>query len=244
MTLVIAGQPNAGKSSLLNALTGQDTAIVTPVAGTTRDVLTQTISIEGVPVHVVDTAGLRDTQSVDEVEKIGIERAWAQVKDADVLLLLHDLSRSNDAAYETRQTALIKQILQQKNSQSPLLHVFNKTDLVTAVSESAGQQAAMCISAKTGQGLQALRTSLLQSVGWQAQHQEGVFSARQRHVHALAQVQLHTAQALGVLQTPSPALDLLAEELRCAQQQLSCLTGAMSADDLLGEIFSRFCIGK
>jgi len=244
MTLVIAGQPNAGKSSLLNALTGQDTAIVTPVAGTTRDVLTQTISIEGVPVHVVDTAGLRDTQSVDEVEKIGIERAWAQVKDADVLLLLHDLSRSNDAAYETRQTALIEQILQQKNSQSPLLHVFNKTDLVTTVSESAGQQAAMCISAKTGQGLQELRTSLLQSVGWLAEHQEGVFSARQRHVHALAQVQIHTAQALGVLQTPSPALDLLAEELRCAQQQLSCLTGAMSADDLLGQIFSRFCIGK
>jgi tRNA modification GTPase len=244
MKLVIAGQPNAGKSSLLNALTGQDTAIVTPVAGTTRDVLTQTISIEGVPVHVVDTAGLRDTQSVDEVEKIGIERAWAQVKDADVLLLLHDLSRSNDAAYETRQTALIEQILQQKNSHSPLLHVFNKTDLVTAVSESAGQQNAMCISAKTGQGLQELRASLLQSVGWQAEHQEGVFSARQRHVHALGQFQIHTAQALGVLQTPSPALDLLAEELRCAQQQLSCLTGAMSADDLLGEIFSRFCIGK
>jgi len=244
MKMVIAGQPNAGKSSLLNALTGQDTAIVTPVAGTTRDVLTQTISIEGVPVHVVDTAGLRDTQSVDEVEKIGIERAWAQVKDADVLLLLHDLSRSNDAAYETQQTALIEQILQQKNSQSPLLHVFNKTDLVTVVRESAGQQPAMCISAKTGQGLQELRTSLLQSVGWQAAHQEGVFSARQRHVQALAQVQNHTAQALSVLQASSPALDLLAEELRYAQQQLSYLTGAMSADDLLGEIFSRFCIGK
>ena len=244
MKMVIAGQPNAGKSSLLNALTGQDTAIVTPVAGTTRDVLTQTISIEGVPVHVVDTAGLRDTQSVDEVEKIGIERAWAQVKDADVLLLLHDLSRSNDAAYETRQTALIEQILQQKNGHSPLLHVFNKTDLVTTVNETAGQQVSLCISAKTGQGLQELRASLLQSVGWQAEHQEGVFSARQRHVHALEQVQIHTAQALGVLQTASPALDLLAEELRCAQQQLSCLTGAMSADDLLGEIFSRFCIGK
>ena len=244
MKLVIAGQPNAGKSSLLNALTGQDTAIVTPVAGTTRDVLTQTISIEGVPIHVVDTAGLRDTQSVDEVEKIGIERAWAQVKDADVLLLLHDLSRGNDAAYKARQTALTEQILQQKNSHSPLLHVFNKTDLVTAVHESIGQQTAMCISAKTGQGLQELRVSLLQSVGWQAEHQEGVFSARQRHVNALEQVTLHTAQALGVLQTPNPALDLLAEELRCAQQQLSILTGEKSADDLLGEIFSRFCIGK
>jgi tRNA modification GTPase len=244
MKMVIAGQPNAGKSSLLNALTGQDTAIVTPVAGTTRDVLTQTISIEGVPVHVVDTAGLRDVQSVEEVEKIGIARAWEQIKDADVLLLLHDLSRHNDAAYAAHQEELIEQLMQQKNSHSPLLHVFNKADLVTAVSEFVGQQPTMCISAKTGQGVQALRASLLQSVGWLAEHQEGVFSARQRHVQALEQVKINTAQALEVLQAPSPALDLLAEELRCAQQQLSCLTGSMSADDLLGEIFSRFCIGK
>ena len=244
MKMVIAGQPNAGKSSLLNALTGQDTAIVTPVAGTTRDVLTQTISMEGVPVHVVDTAGLRDTQSVDEVEKIGIERAWAQVADADVVVLLHDLSRAQDSEYEALQTALSKQMMQQKSSHSPLLHVFNKTDLVSAVGESVMQQPAICISAKTGQGLQELRAYLLHSVGWQAEHQEGVFSARQRHVQALEQVQMHTGQALGVLQTPSPALDLLAEELRCAQQQLSILTGQMSADVLLGEIFSRFCIGK
>ena len=125
-----------------------------------------------------------------------------------------------------------------------MLNVFNKKDLVTADCELLKQQPAICISAKTGQGLQELRASLLQSVGWQAEHQEGVFSARQRHVQALAQVQIHTAQALGLLQASSPALDLLAEELRCAQQQLSCLTGDMSADDLLGEIFSRFCIGK
>ena len=244
MKMVIAGQPNAGKSSLLNALTGQDTAIVTAVAGTTRDVLSQTISMEGVPVHVVDTAGLRDTQSVDEVERIGIERAWAQVADADVVVLLHDLSRAQESEYEALQTALSKQMMQQKSSHSPLLHVFNKIDLVSAVSESVTQQPAICISAKTGQGLQELRAYLLHSVGWQAEHQEGVFSARQRQVQALVQVQIHTGQALGVLQTPSPALDLLAEELRCAQQQLSILTGEMSADDLLGEIFSRFCIGK
>jgi hypothetical protein len=197
-----------------------------------------------VPVHVVDTAGLRDTKSVDEVEKIGIERAWAQVADADVVVLLHDLSRANDTEYEARQAALIKQIMLQKSSHSPLLHVFNKTDLVSAVGESMMQQPAICISAKTGQGLQELRAYLLHSVGWQAEHQEGVFSARQRHVQALEQVQMHTGQALGVLETPCPALDLLAEELRCAQQQLSILTGEKSADDLLGEIFSRFCIGK
>ncbi len=244
MKMVIAGQPNAGKSSLLNALTGQDTAIVTPVAGTTRDVLTQTISIEGVPVHVVDTAGLRDTQSVDEVEKIGIERAWAQVADADVVVLLHDLSRSHDAEYQARQTVLINQMMLQKSRHSPLLHVFNKIDLVATNSEPLAKQTAIHISAKTGQGMQELCAYLLQSVGWQAQHQEGVFSARQRHVQALEQVQIHTGLALGVLQTPRPALDLLAEELRCAQKQLSILTGEMSVDDLLGEIFSRFCIGK
>ena len=244
MKLVIAGQPNAGKSSLLNALTGQDTAIVTPVAGTTRDVLTQIISIEGVPVHVVDTAGLRDTQHVDEVEKIGIERAWTQVTDADVVLLLHDLSRSHDADYKVRQTALANEIVAQKHSHSPLLHVFNKIDLLATHTEFLTEPTTIRISAKTGQGLQELRTHVLQSVGWQAEHQEGVFSARERHVRALEQVQKHIGQALGVLQTATPALDLLAEELRCAQLQLSSLTGEMSADELLGEIFSRFCIGK
>jgi tRNA modification GTPase len=125
-----------------------------------------------------------------------------------------------------------------------LLHVFNKTDLVSAVVESMLQQPAICISAKTGQGLQELRAYLLHSVGWRSEHQEGVFSARQRHVQALEKVQIHIGQTLDVLQIPSPALDLLAEELRCAQQQLSILTGEISADDLLGEIFSRFCIGK
>jgi tRNA modification GTPase len=122
--------------------------------------------------------------------------------------------------------------------------VFNKTDLFATNSQPLAKQTAIHISAKTGQGIQELCAYLLQSVGWQAQHQEGVFSARQRHVQALEQVQIHTGLALGVLQTPHPALDLLAEELRCAQQQLSILTGEISADDLLGEIFSRFCIGK
>lgn len=244
MKMVIAGQPNAGKSSLLNALTGQDTAIVTAVAGTTRDVLTQTISLQGVPVHVVDTAGLRDTHYVDEVEKIGIERAWAQVADADVVVLLHDLSRSQEADYSTQQTDLINQVMRQKPGHSPLLHVFNKTDLVAMPSEFGHHQPAVCISAKTGQGLEELCSFLLQSVGWLADHQEGVFSARARHVQALERVQTHLDQAQGVLKSSNTALDLLAEELRCAQQQLSSLTGEMSADDLLGEIFSRFCIGK
>ena len=244
MKLVIAGQPNAGKSSLLNALTGQEVAIVTPVAGTTRDVLTQEIAIEGVPVHVVDTAGLRQGESLDEVETIGIARAWAQVGDAEVVVLLHDLTRQQEAAYVQKQNELTAQVVLRRQANSMVLHVFNKADLVDQNHSHTKQEDAIFISAKTGEGLQEFKTALLQSVGWQGAHQEGVFSARARHVQALQKVQAHTAQALVCLQKSVPALDLLAEELRCAQQQLSSLTGTMSADDLLGEIFSSFCIGK
>jgi tRNA modification GTPase len=243
MKLVIAGQPNAGKSSLLNALTGQDVAIVTPVAGTTRDVLTHEIAIEGVPVHVVDTAGLREGESVDEVETIGIERAWAQVGDADVVVLLHDLARQEDKAYVNLQNNLTSQVMLRKHASCVVLHVFNKADIAKQTLDISDARA-IYISAKTGEGLQELKQNLLKSVGWQASHQEGVFSARARHVNALEKVQLHTTQAVDCLQQPIPALDLLAEELRCAQLQLSNLTGTKTADDLLGEIFSSFCIGK
>lgn len=243
MKMVIAGQPNVGKSSLLNALTGQDLAIVTPIAGTTRDVLTHTIAINGVPVHVVDTAGLREAHQADEVEQIGISRAWAQVGDADVVLLLHDLSRQQDLVYTQMQADLVERILQDKNAQCPLLHVFNKSDVVKSA-EGTNDLPSLSISAKTGEGLAALKDLLLHSVGWQSQHQEGVFSARARHVHALEHVQAHIHRALQSLQATTPALDILAEELRGAQQQLSVLTGTITPDDLLGEIFSRFCIGK
>jgi len=243
MRLVIAGQPNAGKSSLLNALTGQDVAIVTPVAGTTRDVLTHEIAIEGVPVHVVDTAGLREDESLDEVEAIGIARAWAQVADADVVVLLHDLARQDDPAYVQRQNKLTAEVLQRKHGSSVVLHVFNKADIANQ-SQTSAETGAIFISAKTGEGLQKLKQHLLQSVGWQASHEEGVFSARARHVKTLEKVQLHTHQALACLKQATPALDLLAEELRCAQLQLSAITGIQTADDLLGEIFSNFCIGK
>jgi tRNA modification GTPase len=243
MRLVIAGQPNVGKSSLLNALTGQDVAIVTPVAGTTRDVLTHEIAIEGVPVHVVDTAGLREDESLDEVETIGIARAWAQVADADVVVLLHDLARQDDPDYVQRQNNLTAQVLQRKHGRSVVLHVFNKADIANQ-SQTSAETGAIFISARTGAGLQKLKQHLLQSVGWQASQQEGVFSARVRHVKTLEKVQLHTGQALASLNQATPALDLLAEELRCAQLQLSAITEIQTADDLLGEIFSNFCIGK
>jgi len=242
--LVIAGQPNAGKSSLLNALTGEETAIVTPIAGTTRDVLSQTIHIEGVPLHVMDTAGLRDMESADEVEKIGISRAWSQVSQADVVLLLYDLGLMQDDGYIKNQRNLEVEINQKKNKEAPLLHVFNKADLLSQAQNQAVKPQQIHISAKTGQGIDELRLFLLQSVGWELNYQQGAFTARARHVQALEKVQEHTKQALShVKHRPAP-LDLMAEELRYGQAQLSLLTGHMTADDLLGEIFSRFCIGK
>ncbi len=245
--VVIAGQPNVGKSSLLNALAGAELAIVTPIAGTTRDKVSQLIQIEGVPLHVVDTAGLRD--ALDEVEKIGVARAWTEIESADAVLFLHDLVRQDQTeatqdaidyiAGDARlESALALKLL--KNT--PVIHVWNKSDMASpeVLSQVKG---GVLISAKTGAGLQRLREQLLQVVGWQAAP-EGVFMARERHVRALHSVQDQLVTAQDQLNAARPALDLLAEDLRQAQLHLSAITGAFSADDLLGEIFSRFCIGK
>ena len=245
--VVIAGQPNAGKSSLLNALAGVELAIVTAVAGTTRDKVSQLIQIEGVPLHVVDTAGLRDTD--DEVEKIGVARAWTEIESADAVLFLHDLSR-RQAGQETTiaidyiaDDARIAETLAIKLPENtPVIDVWNKSDLASAETLN-GLTGGVLISAKTGSGLQALRERLLQLVGWQAAP-EGVFMARERHVRALHRVQEQLVAAQDQLGATHPALDLLAEDLRQAQLHLSQITGAFSSDDLLGEIFSSFCIGK
>ena len=242
LKLVIAGQPNAGKSSLLNALAGAELAIVTPIAGTTRDVLGQSIQIEGVPVHVLDTAGLRALSDADEVEQIGIERAWAQIKQADMVLLLNDLSRMHDPLYVQAQNNLQQDILNAMPARTKLLRVNNKADTLTQAINTDEQD--VSISAKTGLGLQPLREGILVLAGWQSGAQEGVFTARARHLNALQQVHQHLDQAQRLLTTDAPALDLLAEECRLAHQALASLTGEFSADDLLGEIFSSFCIGK
>ena len=250
--VVIAGQPNAGKSSLLNALAGAELAIVTPIAGTTRDKVVQLIQLDGVPLHVVDTAGLRDTgdagdeadgrQGIDEVEKIGIERAWVEIQSADAVLFLHDLSRQgaiNYIAGDARISGLLAQKLPVK---TPVIHVWNKSDMVDALAlEKTVDGIAM--SAKTGAGLQDLRQRLLQVVGWQSAP-EGVYMARERHLQALQHVDQQLARASAQLGATQPALDLLAEDLRQAQLHLSEITGQFTSDDLLGEIFSRFCIGK
>ena len=235
--VVIAGQPNAGKSSLLNALAGAELAIVTPVAGTTRDVVAQTIQIEGVPLHVMDTAGLRHSE--DEVEKIGIERAWGHIETADAVLFLHDLTRLDTPEYIAEEDRITLGLGKKLPKNIPVIDVWNKRDVAGPSTPRAG----VMVSARSGQGLDALRQKLLEAVGWQAAS-EGVFIARERHVQALRRVDAHLLSATAHLSTASPTLDLLAEELRLAQTALNEITGEFTSDDLLGVIFSSFCIGK
>ena len=238
--IVIAGQPNAGKSSLLNALAGAELAIVTPIAGTTRDKVSQLIQIDGVPLHVVDTAGLRE--ALDEVEKIGIERAWTEIESADAVLFLHDLTLQCATNYIAADARIMSTLGQKLPQKTPIIDVWNKSDMASA--EALAQVAGgIAISAKTGVGLQTLRQRLLEVVGWQSAP-EGLFMARERHVRALQNVEVQLAMAAAQLHAAPPALDLLAEDLRQAQIHLSEITGQFTVDDLLGEIFSKFCIGK
>ena len=235
--VVIAGQPNAGKSSLLNALAGAELAIVSAVAGTTRDVVSQTIQIHGVPLHVADTAGLRE--SSDEVEQIGVARAWGQIESADAVLFLHDLTRASLPDYAAADAGILQSLRQKLPASVPVLDVWNKQD----AAPMAGAAEGIALSARTGLGIEALREQLLAMAGWQAVP-EGVYLARARHVQALARVDTHLRLAASHLAAQAQMLDLLAEELRLAQNALNKITGEFGADDLLGVIFSRFCIGK
>jgi tRNA modification GTPase len=231
--VVLAGQPNVGKSSLLNALAGAELAIVTPIPGTTRDRVSQTIQIEGVPLHVIDTAGLR-SHTDDEVERLGIARSWDSIADADAVLFLHDLTRRRHADYEAAEA----QIAERLPAGTTLLHVHTKSDLVAHMPADG-----ICLSARTGAGLQELRQALLESAGWHAMP-DGLFIARARHVQALQRTREHLERAWALGDERAAPLELLAEELRLAHDALGEITGQFNADDLLGEIFSRFCIGK
>jgi len=235
--VVIAGQPNAGKSSLLNALAGAELAIVSAVAGTTRDVVSQTIQIHGVPLHVADTAGLRE--SSDEVEQIGVARAWGQIESADVVLFLHDLTRADQPDYAAADAEILRGLQGKLPASVPVLDVWNKQDAAPTAAPAQG----IALSAKTGLGIEALRDQLLAMAGWRSVP-EGVYLARARHVQALGKVETHLALAASHLAAQAQLLDLLAEELRLAQNALNEITGEFGADDLLGVIFSRFCIGK
>ncbi len=246
--VVLAGQPNVGKSSLLNALAGDDIAIVTPIAGTTRDKVTQQIHIQGVPIHIVDTAGLRDTD--DAVESIGIARTWAEIEKANLIIHLQD-ARTHD---DDLDSAITKRL----PARTPVLKVFNKIDLLDAAdptvhhiashatNTTAGGRGVLepiAISAKTGAGLDALRQTLLDIAGWNPGSQSP-WLARARHLRALQQTGEHLAQAAGHASRSDQVLDLFAEELRLAHDSLCSITGQFTSDDLLGEIFSSFCIGK
>ena len=236
MRVVLAGQPNVGKSSLLNALAGAELAIVTAIPGTTRDRVSQTIQIEGVPVHVIDTAGLRgDTHASDEVERIGIGRSWEAIGDADAVIFLHDLTRRGQAGYEAAEAQIAERL------PADALQVFNKAD---AAGADALPDGALALSARTGEGLDPLRRALLERAGWQVGSDHSVFIARARHLQALGRAREHLAAAQAHAAAQDAALDLLAEELRLAHDALGEITGRFTADDLLGEIFSRFCIGK
>jgi tRNA modification GTPase len=248
LRVVLAGQPNVGKSSLLNALAGAELAIVTPIPGTTRDRVAETIQIEGVPLHVVDTAGLREAaHAADEVERIGMARSWEAIRDADAVIVLHDLTRRGEPAYEAADAAVAAELAAAAPA-SAVLHVWNKADAAPRAAAGIAAAApadapALVLSAREGTGLDALRRRLLEHAGWQAAP-EGVFIARARHLHALAEAGRHVEAAAALAARRDAALDLLAEELRLAHRALGEITGRFTADDLLGEIFGRFCIGK
>lgn len=238
MRVVIAGQPNVGKSSLLNALAGAELAIVTPIPGTTRDKIGQTLHVEGVPMHVVDTAGLRDEPVVgDDVERIGIARSWSAIGEADVVLLMHDLTRMAQPDYAAADARIAQRLQRLAFDPARIVHVYNKADAAPA---AAG---ALAVSAHSGAGLDALRRTLLRQGGWQTPP-EGLFMARARHVKALQRVACHSREALAIVRAHTPALELLAEELRLAHAALAEITGVFGVEDLLGEIFGGFCIGK
>ena len=240
MKLVIAGKPNAGKSSLLNALSGQDTAIVTAIEGTTRDVLREHIQIDGMPLHIVDTAGLRD--SVDEVEQEGIRRAWREMESADRILLVVDGSTATDQNMNA--SSLWPERNEHLTRTIPVSIVHNKCDVSGRAPEidNTHQSAIIHLSAKTGNGMELLRQHLKASMGYE-DSEEGSFSARRRHLQALEEA-AHYLEAGQEQLLDSGAGELLAEDLRQCQNSLGKITGAISSDDLLGEIFSSFCIGK
>ncbi|EXI85581.1 MAG: tRNA modification GTPase MnmE [Candidatus Accumulibacter sp. BA-94] len=228
--VVLAGQPNVGKSSLLNRLAGDELAIVTALPGTTRDLVRGSLQLAGIPLHVIDTAGLRETE--DQIERLGIERTWREIERADVVLLVADACSGVGTAE--------REILARLPTQPTRITVLNKIDLVSGGAERRQDDDGVTIllSARSGAGVELLREELLRVIGWQPA--EDVFIARERHLQALASTREHVARA----QAQLPRLELLAEELRLAQRSLGAITGDYSSDDLLGDIFGRFCIGK
>ena len=254
---VIAGQPNVGKSSLMNQLCEQEVSIVTDIAGTTRDLIKQTLQIDGIPIHLIDTAGIHQlaSQQNDIVEKLGIERAWKEMGQAQLILFVHDLSRIDNIDYASAEEALHQQIKQHVGPDANVVHVWNKIDLyepthLKSVTKNLNQawgsqeDDPLLISTRNGQGLQALKKNILHRMGWDLNLGEDVYSARERHLLSLKDVLFHLQTAKKIAHEAQKNMDLIAEEMRLAQNALSQITGEFNSDDLLGEIFSKFCIGK
>ena len=234
--VVLAGEPNVGKSSLINQLSGNDVAIVTPIAGTTRDRIKETIQINGVPIQIIDTAGLRET--TDDVEKIGVERSWDAIKDSDLIIHVKDASKhSHETSKELQQQ--IKEKLHDLQKTIPIIEVWNKIDLCDDDQMLSGIK----ISAKVGNGIDELKANIMHHLGWVDQV-ENTFIARTRHLDAIKKAQMHLNEAGKYLSQGNSALELFAEELRLSQEYLGEITGKLLADDLLGKIFGSFCIGK
>lgn len=231
LSIVIAGRPNAGKSTLINALAGRDVAIVTPIAGTTRDVMREHVMLDDLPLHLIDTAGLRDSR--DEVEQEGIKRAWQEVRKADCLLMVIDVCD------ETGLTQLSESIRAELPSNVPIIRIFNKIDQIGM--RAKGEDDTVYLSAKSEEGLPLLKEKIKGVVGYKTT--EGQFLARRRHLDALDAVKSFLLAGQSQLSTQR-ASELLAEDLRLAHQALGEITGEFTSDDLLGKIFSSFCIGK
>jgi tRNA modification GTPase len=234
--VVLAGEPNVGKSSLINRLAGNEIAIVTPIAGTTRDRIKETIQIQGVPIQIIDTAGLRDT--LDTVEKIGVERSWEAIKESDLIILVKDATQQNNDTSDKLEREIQEQINNFDNS-IPIIEVWNKIDLYNQSENLSGIK----ISAKLGTGIEELKEAILNQLGWSDQV-ENTFIARTRHIEAIKKAQFHLEESGKYLSRGNSALELFSEELRLTQENLGEITGKLLADDLLGKIFGSFCIGK
>ena len=238
--LVLVGAPNVGKSSLLNCLAGEEVAIVTPIAGTTRDRVRESVVIDGVPLHVIDTAGLRE--AVDEVETKGIERTWEAIRLADLVIFLEEpRDQPNERSF--KELELKERVIRSLSPRCAVLEVINKADLLFDHKPDEGIEGYLYISAKTGFGIAQLKEKILQAVGWSGS-QEGAFVARRRHLDCLERADRHLKNAGRFAADGNQSLELFAEELRLSQDQLGEITGKLLPDDLLGKIFSQFCIGK